>query len=181
MSCIRQVIYFTVSSLPLHSWTPREISCFSWIQYNKQLLLSACFHSLVQVGGLEHLGTSDLVFKRIFLVPGFPPCLWARLLRVRGIMGHTVCSLMSLSSFVLWSVYVGQKKEFSIFKARWGKDKFIEARNAINPAGSLPDNQGEPILKRRKSLRWETQLAQGDDFLINRESQTWDAWSWLLL
>ena len=47
-------------------------------------------------------------------------------------------------SKVLWSVHVGQKEEFSTFKARRRKDKYIALKDTVNTAaGHLPDNQGE--------------------------------------
>lgn len=36
---------------------------------------------------------------------------------------------------LLWSVHMGQRKEFSSFKTKRTKDKFIEARDAVNTVG----------------------------------------------
>lgn len=74
---------------------------------------------------------------------------------------------------MLWSMYTGQEEEFSILEVKWTKDKFIEAKDAVNIAGWLPDDQGEPTLKKNKSLRREMPQAQRDDFLMSRERWRW--------
>ena len=44
------------------------------------------------------------------------------------------------------------EKEFSGFKARLRKDKFIEVRDTVNTVGRLPDNQGVSTLGVRSCL-----------------------------